>query len=245
MFPALYARWTTQYPPANLKEMFDLSQEYLERADAAGYDAGRMVGHRIQSVVLMFRGEVEQARFHASRSLQMYRAEDHGPLLARFGQDLKVQALIYVALSNALLGNIDEALEVGTESLDRARSLNHANTLAFSLWHIGLWLNSIIRDSEAVHRYGDEMLEVAHTHRLKFWIAFGQPLVAINVYGKSRAEALADAERAVGIWRHEFNARIMVPENLCRIADLYLDDGFAPVGKVPCRKQQPKWSYQG
>ena len=225
LFPALYARWTAQYVPANLNEMLEISRECLERANAAGYDAGRMVGHRTHAVALMFRGEVEKGRYHAGQSLQIYRPEEHIPLVARFGQDLKVQAISYIALSDALLGNIDEALAIGAEAIDHARSLNHANTLAYALWHIGVWLNSIIRDTEAVHRYGAEMFEFSRTHRLSFWIAFGRPQVAINVHGKTRAEAVADANKAVGIWQREHNGRMIVPENLCRIAEVCLDDG--------------------
>jgi class 3 adenylate cyclase/tetratricopeptide (TPR) repeat protein len=232
LFPALYARWTTQYVPAHLKEMFDISREYLERANAAGYDAGRIVGHRTLAVVLMFRGEVEKARDHAGQALQIYRPEEHIPLVARFGQDLKVQALNYIALCNALLGDIDEALAIGAESLDHARSLNHANTLAYTLWHIGVWLPSIFRDTEAVHRYGAELLEVSRTHRLSFWIAMAQPQLAINVYGKTRAEAVADARKAVEAWKSEHNGRMILPENLCRIAEVCLDDGNTTEAEV-------------
>jgi len=227
LFPTLYARWAYQYVKSNQKEMFELSREYLERANAADDDAGRMVGHRTHAVALLFRGEVEEARCHAGQALQIYKPEEHIPLVARFGQDIKVQSINYLAVSNALLGNIDEALAIGEEAIAHARNLNHANTLAYALWHIGVWLESIVRETEAVHRYGTEMLEVARTHRLRFWEAFGLLHMAINVHGKTRVEAAAEAEKAIETWRRGHNAKMIIPEILCRIGDVYLDDGNA------------------
>ena len=225
MFPTLYARWAYQYIISNQKEMFDLSRECLKRANAAGYDAGRMVGHRTHAVALLYRGDVEQSRFHAGQALQIYKPEEHIPLVARFGQDLKVQVINYVAISDALLGNVDEALTIGAEAITHARSLNHANTLAYALWHIGVWLPCIIRYPEAVHRYGTELLELVRTHRLRFWQGFALPHVAINGYEKTRSEAAADAQKAIDVWQREHNAKMIVPEMLSRIAEAYLDDG--------------------
>ena len=227
LFPTLYARWAYHYVLSNQKEMFDLSREYLDRANAAGDDAGRMVGNRIHAVALLYRGEVEKARHHAGQTLQIYDPGKHVSLVARFGQDIKVQALNYAAVSDALLGNIDEAVAIGAEALTHARALNHANTLLYALWHIGVWLPSIIRDMEAVQRYGIEMLEIARSHRLLFWERMGLPHVAVNQYGKTHVEAAAGGESAIHVWRHEYNARMIVPEILCRIGEAYLEDGNA------------------
>ena len=185
-----------------------------------------MVGHRIHAVALLYRGEVENARYHAQQALKIYIPERHIPLVARFGQDLKVQAINYVAVSDALLGNVEEALTLGAEAIAHARNLNHENTLAYALWHIGVWLPSIVRDTEAVHRYGSEILELARARRLVFWEGFALPHVAINGYGKTRAEAAADAEKALDIWQRKFNGRMIVPEMLCRIGEAYLDEGI-------------------
>lgn len=227
LFPTLYARWAFQYIKCDGKEMFDLSREYLERANAEEDEAACIVGHRIHAVALLYRGDVTGARDHARQALQGYVPERHIPLVARFGQDLKVQAINYLVVSDALLGNIEEAVTLGAEAIAHARNLNHANTLAYALWHIGVWLAAVVRDTQAVHRYGTEMLELARTSRLKFWEGFGLLHVAINGYGKSRAEAAADAEDALDTWRREYNAAMIVPEILCRIGEAYLDDGNA------------------
>jgi class 3 adenylate cyclase/predicted ATPase len=226
LFPTLYARWAFQYIRSERKEMFDLSREYLDHANAEGDDAACMVGHRIHAVALLYDGDVVSARDHARQSLQMYVPERHIPLVARFGQDLKVQAMSYLAASDALLGNVEDALALGAEALAHARNLNHANTTAYVLWHIGLWLPSIVRDTEGAHRYGTELLEFARTHRLLLWEGLALPHMAINGYGKTRAEAAEDTEKAIDIWRRKHHGEMLVPEILCRIAEAYLDEGI-------------------
>lgn len=144
--------------------------------------------------------------------------------MARFGQDIKVPALIYAALCDALLGNVDEALMLGEEAIAHARNLNHANTLVYALWHVGVWLASIVRDAETVRRCGAEMLELTHTYRLVFWEVMGSLHFAINRHGKTTAEAIADAERAMGVWGSKYGGRIFVPDILCRVAEAFLDE---------------------
>ena len=140
LFPVLYARWALQYVAGRNREAFVLSREYLEAARASGDDAALIVGQRIHAAGLFMRGDAEGARGLARESVQLYVPERHRPLIARFGQDLRAQSLIYLALSQALLGRIDEARALGDEAIEHARSVNHLNTLGYTLFHCGVWL---------------------------------------------------------------------------------------------------------
>ena len=188
--------------------MFALSREYLEAARASGDDTALILGQRIHAVALLMRGDVEGARGLARQSLSLYVPERHQPLIARFGQGLRVQALNYLAISQALLGRIDEAI-------GNARSVNHINTLAYALWHCGVWLPAILRDTDALRRHGAELLELARAHRLGFWEAIASPFLLEG----------EEAERAVSVYRREFNAGLTVPMLLCRVADSYVASG--------------------
>ena len=225
-FPAMYARWAVNYVKSSQKEIFDLSLEYLQRANEVNYDAARMVGNRIHAVALLLRGDVEDAYAHARKALDIYDPAEHGALLSRFGQDLKVQAINYLSVSGALLGKIDEVEAIAAEAIEHAHRVNHVNTLAYALWHVGVWLPSIIRDSEAVHRHGTELLQLIREQRLGFWEAFGRPHIAINGYGKTPAEAAIEAEQALERLRGKYRCLLTVPELLCRIGDAYLDAGL-------------------
>jgi class 3 adenylate cyclase/predicted ATPase len=212
LFPTLYARWAAQYVLGHQGEVYALSREYLEQARAAGDDAGILVGNRIHAVALLMRGDTEGAEGLARQALSLYVPERHQPLIARFGQDLKVQSLNYLAINTALKGRLDEAWALGEESLAHARSLNHINTLAYTLWHI-VWLAAILRMTDTVQRLGAELLDLSRAHRLGLWEAMGRPFL-------ERSEA---AEQALSLYRREFNGGLFVPQVLCHVGDDYLE----------------------
>jgi tetratricopeptide (TPR) repeat protein len=174
-----------------------------------------IVGQRIHAAGLLMRGDAEGARGLARESLQLYVLERHRPLIARFGHDLRAQSLIYFALSQALLGRIDEARALGDEAIKHARSVNHLNTLGYTLFHCGVWLQAILRETDALRRHGAELLELAREHRMGFWRALATPFLLEG----------EEAERAVRVYRREFNAGLTVPELLCRVADSYVATG--------------------
>ena len=154
LFPVLYARWGIQYVVGRYREGFALSREYLELARASGDDGALIVGQRIHAAGLLMGGDAEGARGLAREAVQLYVPERHRPLIARFGQDLRAQSLIYVALSEALLGRIDEARALGDEAIEHARRVDHLNTLAYTLFHCGVWLRAILRETDALRRHG-------------------------------------------------------------------------------------------
>jgi predicted ATPase len=216
LFPVLYSRWGLQYVAGRFREAFVLSGEYLDAARASGDDAGLIVGQRIHAAGLFMRGDPEGARGLAREAVQLYVPERHRPLIARFGQDLRAQSLIYVALSEALLGRIDEARALGDEAIEHARSVDHLNTLGYTLFHCGVWLQAILRETDALRRHGAELLELAREHRFGFWWALATPFLLEG----------EEAERAVRAYRHEFSAGLMVPQQLCHVADSYAASGL-------------------
>ena len=215
LFPTLYARWAAQYVAGRQGEVHALSREYLEQARAAGDDAGILVGNRIHAVALLMRGDTQGAEGLARQALSLYVPDRHQPLIARFGQDMKAQSSSYLAVSVALAGRLDEAWALGEESLAHARGLNHINTLAYTLWHIGVWLAAILRMTDTVQRVGAELLDLSRTHRLGLWGAMVSPFLG-------RGEV---AEQALTVYRREFNGGLTVPQLLCHFGEDYLESG--------------------
>jgi hypothetical protein len=93
--------------------------------------------------------------------------------------------------------------------------LNHLNTLGYTLFHCGVWLRAILRETDALRRHGAELLELAREHRLGFWRALATPFLLET----------EEAERAVRGFQREFNAGLTVSELLCRVADSYVAAG--------------------
>jgi predicted ATPase len=225
MFTALYARWVIRYVLGQQRESFDLSREYLERALTKDYELACLVGHRIHAVALLMRGDVEAACSHGRLALQRYVAERHRPLLARFGQDLKVSCLNYLALAEALAGRLDAAHAHGEEAIAYARSLNHIHTRAYALWHIGVWLPAMIRETEDLQRGGNELIDLAQEHRLLFWEVSARPFLVVAGLDIGDVTSAEEAVRALDIYRQKFNCQLCVPQHFCHISETYLAAG--------------------
>ncbi len=72
----------------------------------------------------------------------------------------------------------------------------------------------------------EELREINRAYQDAAKAAIERLHVAINGYGKTRAEAAANAEKALDIWQRKHNGRMLVPEMLCRIGEAYLDEGI-------------------
>lgn len=196
-------------------EVFALSREYLETARAAGDDAALIVGHRIHAVALLMRGDAEGARGLARQALQLYVPERHQPLIARFGQDLKVQGLNYLAVSEALLGRIGEA----RPSVTRRSGMPGAS-ITSTRW----------RTRSGTAACGCRPSSARRT-----------PCVATapscSTSHASTSWASGRRSRARFSWRGgggtggerlstRVQRRVAVPELLCRVADIYVASGL-------------------
>ena len=72
------------------------------------------------------------------------------------------------------LGHPDLAVARGRDALDHAHALGHANSLGFTLVHVGVMLHSMRRDWGAVEEFAVSLKEVTEDHRLPFWQNLGQ-----------------------------------------------------------------------
>ena len=87
-----------------LAERFAQNVESSPELSEAGVVAERLLG-----VTAWFRGDYLRARTHLERSIAIYDNEQHGPLALRFGQDVGVCAMVYLALVLWTLADSREA----------------------------------------------------------------------------------------------------------------------------------------
>jgi adenylate cyclase len=210
------------------KEALQLSSEYLEHALVTGSEIAVLVGHRIHACALLNSGDVAASSDYGRQALQRYVAGRHRTLHTRFDVfDQKVATLSYLAVADALAGHLDQARANGQEAIANARRLNHINSLAFALFHSGVWLPSVIREPEALQGHADELLELVRKHRLRYWGACAMPYIAC--VGRPAAAAGNDktAQQALDVLRHEFNSDLHTPQLLCHLAENYLASGGA------------------
>jgi predicted ATPase len=133
------------------------------------------MGHRLVGAAAMFHGEHSVGRIHTEQALAEFDPDKHASLASGYGQDLGAAILSYLTLSLCLLGYPDQAVVRGREALARARAVEHANTLAYTLWHVGTLLWWLLDDSDELSRATEEILAVAAEPRLPIWIAAAKP----------------------------------------------------------------------
>jgi tetratricopeptide (TPR) repeat protein len=89
------------------------------------------------------------------------------------------------------------------------------NTLGYTLWHVGIWLATILRMTDTVQRTAPELLDLSRAHRLGFREALTRPFL----------EGGEPAERALTLYRRDVNGGLIVPQLLCHLGDSYLESG--------------------
>ena len=77
----------------------------LTLAEKQGATAPLMMGHRLTGCALVHGGDIAKGRAHLDRAIELYDPAEHRELATRFGQDMRVAAWSYRALTLWLLGH--------------------------------------------------------------------------------------------------------------------------------------------
>ena len=131
-----------------------------------------MIGHRLMGISLTFTGDIAEGRAHSDRALALYDPAEHRPLATRFGQDVRVAALVYRGIALWLLGYPEAALRDADDVLKDARAIGQAATLMFALSLAGI-SNILCGNHAAVIAQAEEMLALSEEKSPLFWKAWG------------------------------------------------------------------------
>src|SRR5208337_395913 len=90
------------------------------------------VAHRMQGLTYWFQGDFGKACAHLDRALAIFDPERDRDLAFRFGQDLGVSFMNYLALALWPIGEIRRAHELESAALARAHQTGQVATLAYA-----------------------------------------------------------------------------------------------------------------
>ena len=121
------------------------SADFLNDVQARPNSPEAGVAHRVAGATCWFAGEYCDANDHLERALALFQPGRDDDMAFRFGQDLGVSAMAYLALVLWPLGEIERAASFISRMLARMASLTHGNTIAlghmfaaqFALMHGG------------------------------------------------------------------------------------------------------------
>jgi len=133
LFPVLLGLWRFYLVRAEYQTARELAEQCLSLAQRAHAPALLLVAHYALGATVYLLGEVALARIHQEQAIALYDPTQHHPLAFRYGMDLGVWCLSYVAWHLWLLGYPAQALTRSREAITLAQELSHPHSLASAL----------------------------------------------------------------------------------------------------------------
>ena len=161
-----------------------------EMRAAAGRDPEALIPASVASGITDFYlGHFGRAREHFERGLALHEPRFAEAQIARYGNDMRVAALGFLAWTCAITGEVDRAARLADECVARARESGHPLTLAVALNWAGL-VRCERHEPALAARLGEELLDLSREQSFAFYTA-----LALGLLGWAQ---LARGERAAG-----------------------------------------------
>ena len=133
-FVAYYAECLTSFMRGEHRQAHAEAEAFLREAEAEGRATEAGVARRVLGFVSLLLGDLQAARKALERTLSDYVHERDRETLFRFGNDTRVSATNFLALTEWHLGELERARQLSEESNRRASELGHAASIASALF---------------------------------------------------------------------------------------------------------------
>jgi predicted ATPase len=170
--PALFGRWSGLYiSSAPTRAYVD---EFSVAANDQPHSGPRVIALRMRALEEIHSGKFPEALQLVDETLRLYVPEQHNRLALQYGHDPRAAALNYKRWLLWLLGWPDRADAIGSEALEWAEEVGHANTLGIvRCW--GLVLPEVFQRRPArVAEQAHLAIELADEHLMPLWRAWSR-----------------------------------------------------------------------
>jgi adenylate cyclase len=152
------------------------------------------MGHLLLGGTLFLKGELAAACRHLEEAVSIYEQADGGSRGKQvlYVQDQKSTGLCYLALTQTIMGHLDEGLRAGESGLAHSRSLGGTHTINFSLCYLAA-VHHIRGEPAAALERATQSLEMAREQSFATWVGISQVIRGVSLTNKGRcAEGLAE-----------------------------------------------------
>jgi predicted ATPase/class 3 adenylate cyclase len=199
--PVLRALATYYMNIAQFGEVVEMGRQLLDIAEREQNDAMRVEGHVVFGMGNAFIGDLDTGLHHLDLAIELFDPAMHGSGRFRVGTSPGVVARIASSLLLRQGGWPDRAIARNQDGLDLARKLNHPFSLAYALYHVGLFNLNRLRFEEVRPR-AIELDAVAREHDYPVWRALASVLLGVADCGLGLAEeGLAMTEAGNDLYR--------------------------------------------
>jgi class 3 adenylate cyclase/tetratricopeptide (TPR) repeat protein len=163
-----------------LPQALDAIADLPSAAEARGNQPALLNGIRGQGMILMFMGQIVEAREALGRAIELFDASQEADRTAArtAGQDAGVSILVLMAWVLWILGQVDEAVSRMTAALERADAVHHAHTHAYA-WYYASVLHALRGEPAIAQGYAERCLAISEQHGFSHWLGLSRAIRGI------------------------------------------------------------------
>jgi class 3 adenylate cyclase/predicted ATPase len=172
-FVACEAQCVGKVMLGELRQAREMAEMLLREAEANDRATDAGAARRMLGVVLLYQGDLKQARSVLQRALDDYVPARDGQTQVRFGGDTEVNAAAYLALAEWLLGEVKRARYSIDRAIRRANELDSVTVVSIALFRKTV-LESLRNDVSATLVTAEASLALAEQHGIKTYRDYSQ-----------------------------------------------------------------------
>lgn len=179
----------------------EVAQELLQTAERSGTPLRLLEAHRAIGVTLLYTGELVDACAHLESGLAIYDPRAHRALAARYGVDLAVSCLSFVAWGWWLRGYPDRARARSEEMLRIAADVAHPYSQAWA-FTFAAWVHQLRREPDLAHARAGSAIALAAEHGFSLFLALATKFRGWALAARgNHDEGITDIEEAIAAYR--------------------------------------------
>ena len=163
-FKALWGLYYYSMQSGRSREAITHADDLLRLAQRLGADDLVLEGHHAKWTTSLWCGHLATTDEHSQKGISRYDCIRHHAHAFTFsGHDPGVCAHGCRAVTMALSGFPERAMQLGAEAVTLARSLSHPHSLAIAMWHCAIVLH-VGRQRQNCHDLASELLQLSQEH---------------------------------------------------------------------------------
>jgi class 3 adenylate cyclase/tetratricopeptide (TPR) repeat protein len=165
VFPSLLGVWAVHALREHLEDAFEIARQLLQLAHVTKDPVHFMYAEYALGFTSFWMGELVRAREHLEKAIAEYDAQLHRRVAFLYGFDVGVHSQSYLALTLAILGFLDQALERSNQAFAMAQLASNPVGMAFAAGAIGS-VHHYRRETLAVQQNAEKVIELTNRHGL-------------------------------------------------------------------------------
>ena len=202
-FSAYYGLWVGPFTRGELVPMREVVEALLRDCESQPKSPEAGIAHRLAGTTNWYAGDFEEARVHLERALAIFDPQRDRDLAYRFGHDVGVAEMAYLAMVRWSLGEIDRARRLAEEMVTQAIQTGHIPTVVYGHMHNAIF-ELMRRNPSGAAPHVEAFFDLARQHAMPNWLAYGrffEPWVRWHLAG--RDSGLTDMRQAIAMLREQ------------------------------------------